>query len=120
MNKSESDLFKNAVYKTIDLEKKRHCISIRIEPEIQTDMDIYSGQMIVRALNDIVVRKVETIKYKWPSDWVQAVKLRFAPEWFLNRYPVKYTEKGHEVYVHYPDFDIHNCRQVTIMDRIGK
>lgn len=30
---------------------------------------------------------------RWPADWWQAVKERFAPTWFLNRWPVKWETK---------------------------
>ena len=32
------------------------------------------------------------LKSRWPTDWKQAVKLRFAPAWFRRRWPVRYHE----------------------------
>ena len=37
---------------------------------------------------------------RYPTDWVQAVKARFAPEWFKRRYPVQ--EIAIDMHVLYP------------------
>jgi len=29
-------------------------------------------------------------QYKWPKDWREAMKERFAPKWLKSRWPVKY------------------------------
>ena len=30
------------------------------------------------------------IDERWPADWIEAVKERWAPAWFLRRWPVRY------------------------------
>lgn len=40
---------------------------------------------------------------KYPADWQQAVKERFAPAWFRRRYPVRYTEHHITVDAVYPE-----------------
>lgn len=37
-------------------------------------------------------RHPEKTVVRYPADWWEAVKERFAPAWFLNRYPVRFTE----------------------------
>jgi hypothetical protein len=38
---------------------------------------------------DMATRKMK--RYKWPANWKQAVKERFAPKWVKRRWPVVYT-----------------------------
>ena len=38
----------------------------------------------------------------YPADWIEAVKERFAPHWFLKRWPVKYTKKYFNARIMYP------------------
>jgi hypothetical protein len=40
---------------------------------------------------------------RYPADWWQAVKGRFAPDWFKRRYPIKYTEHHIRVDAVYPE-----------------
>lgn len=40
---------------------------------------------------------------KYPADWLEAVKERFAPAWYLKRHPVKYTRHHITVDAVYPD-----------------
>jgi hypothetical protein len=38
------------------------------------------------------------LERQWPKDWWEAVKERFAPRWFLKRWPVRYESVSvHEV-----------------------
>ena len=38
-------------------------------------------------------RAPETVEVKYPEDWWQAFKQRWAPGWFLRRWPVQYHHK---------------------------
>jgi hypothetical protein len=40
---------------------------------------------------------------KYPADWWQAVKERFAPAWFAKRYPVVYKEHHITIDAVYPE-----------------
>lgn len=51
-----------------------------------------------RILLKVFTMQADASKYvsdevKWPADWRQALKERFAPAWFLRRWPVKYAKK---------------------------
>lgn len=35
--------------------------------------------------------KSKEVTVKWPADWVNALKERFAPAWLLSRHPVRYN-----------------------------
>ena len=39
---------------------------------------------------------------KYPADWKEALKQRFAPAWFLDRWPVKWTAVVFDARVVYP------------------
>ena len=39
---------------------------------------------------------------EFPRNWIEAVKERFAPAWFKNRWPVKYTKNYFDVRIIYP------------------
>lgn len=42
---------------------------------------------------------------RFPADWWQAVKERFAPAWFRDRWPVVFTEITVSLKEHYPDIE---------------
>lgn len=42
---------------------------------------------------------------RFPADWWQAVKERFAPAWFRDRWPVVFTEIGVSLKELYPDIE---------------
>lgn len=56
----------------------------------------------------------------YPKDWWEALKLRFAPKWFLKQYPVIYTKHILEAralfpnYQHPPEFGRDTMRFVEI------
>lgn len=100
------------------LENKRIEMSIRIDPEFKLDQDYarYMGQQIVRVMNEIAVRRLEKIEYKWPKDWKEAAKERFAPKWFKEKWPVVYEVKNHLIHVHYPDYDIKGNPHIVVVE----
>lgn len=114
---ADSLTLKDYITRRIELEQKRFSVCVRVDPKIDLQENPFTGDRIVRAINDLAVREVERFEYKWPKDWKQAVKLRFAPKWFLKRWPVKYEKHGHVVYTHYPDFDIHHTRSIVVVER---
>jgi len=97
------------------LENRPYEVCIRINPEVREDVD-YLGRKVVRILNQIAVRQIERITYSWPADWKEAVKERFAPKWFKNKWPVKYTRKNHVLYMHCPEFDITGRESIVVVE----
>ena len=47
---------------------------------------------------------IPEINIAYPKDWLEAVKERFAPEWFLKRFPVRYVAHYAKVADLYPEF----------------
>lgn len=54
--------------------------------------------MVVTLTRRLSREQLDTInidfQVSYPANWCEAVKERFAPKWFLKRYPVKYETKG--------------------------
>src|SRR5678809_654895 len=55
-------------------------------PRVRADYDIHVGMVLVRMIQDVLIQRECVAEY--PADWWQALKERFAPKWFLRRYPV--------------------------------
>lgn len=49
-----------------------------------------AGAMVFQ-LSHYVAGLKETVTVDYPADWWEAVKQRFAPQWFLRHYPVRMT-----------------------------
>jgi hypothetical protein len=47
---------------------------------------------------------IDTIDIAYPKDWKEALKERFAPKWFLKKYPVVYVKHYAKVAELYPDY----------------
>jgi hypothetical protein len=57
------------------------------EPKFSTEIDILTGRKLVRMIQDVAVQRECVAEY--PADWKEALKARFAPAWFLRRWPVR-------------------------------
>jgi hypothetical protein len=57
-------------------------------------------------------RRVHEESRSVPLDWWEAVKQRFAPRWFLRRYPVRYRTFTLLAYHLYPGLVFHGHRPV--------
>ena len=53
-------------------------------------MDHEVGALVLK-LRALVAGRKSNEKIMFPMDWKQAVKERFAPQWYLRRRPVKYA-----------------------------
>ena len=49
------------------------------------------NEVIMRIVQEVYGQQLEQIECKYPRNWKESVKERFAPEWFKRHYPVKYT-----------------------------
>ena len=85
---------------TIDLEKFTYSCEKIISQELLEDFAIspkvqlspfvsfVTDDIIIRVRQDILGETLKTIKY--PSNWKEAIKDRFAPDWIKDRWPVRY------------------------------
>lgn len=70
----------------VTLERKRYCVSMRAESRVFQD-EIMRRMEYQLAMDIFAVEHPEKT-YRYPLDWWQHVKQRFAPRWFLKRWPV--------------------------------
>jgi hypothetical protein len=62
--------------------------------ELSSRIDYVLGGMILSLKTYVAGNQthVETIKHvRWPRDWKEALKERFAPKWYLETHPVEYS-----------------------------
>lgn len=50
------------------------------------------NRKVITAKLDINAINLNTIIVNAPANWIEAIKERFAPKWFLAKYPVKHLE----------------------------
>ena len=108
------DFTKNlATYSKVDLPIEQICSQVSISKLALT----YSNQpeLIIRqAVDQVVMRLVamvpaqptKPVSYKYPANWWEHVKERFAPKWFLKRFPVEYEIYSVEAKVFYPQIKL--------------
>lgn len=72
------------------------------KPDLEVLTDCIAASMVFKLNAKVAYRELPEIRY--PKNWVEAIKQRWAPEWFLKRYPVKYTVYDAKVF--YPDIVI--------------
>ena len=72
------------------------------------DVDVYIdfvfNNVVAEFRNEILGRTIQEIKY--PENWIESLKERFAPKVLLKKYPVKY--KIHHVNEYYPYISMPN------------
>ena len=55
---------------------------------------------------------------KYPQDWKEAIKLRFAPAWFLDRWPVKWETVTFDARIVYPKIALpHDKHHIAVIVR---
>jgi hypothetical protein len=69
----------------------RFLIDKYILTAIKTDVewDVFLRSYVASMSFDFLSTDSEPVQY--PSNWIEAVKDRFLPEWLKRRFPVKYT-----------------------------
>lgn len=77
--------------------------------------------LVYRLEADFAASKEKEIECKYPKDWWEAFKERWAPKWFLKRYPIRYNHEVLRAYTVYPKIPIPNEPwQSMVMSSIGK
>ena len=70
---------------------------------IHDDLLYCTGQELAIRVNGFVFGEgLDVIRVKYPADWKQAVKERWAPKWLLRRWPVRYTTHSYDLEAIYP------------------
>lgn len=96
INKDDINIDKinlDVVWNTIKirLEKEDILLNNLQVGEVDDPMSVRMGEHIaVMVKYNIAKQDLEPVTIKYPLNWVQAIKERFAPLWYTKRYPVKY------------------------------
>ena len=71
---------------------KREMTAAHSRTVIESRLDDFKHAWMISLSTYVHALPLEVIRVheKWPKDWWQAVKERFAPKWFLRRWPVLY------------------------------
>ena len=67
-------------------------------------LDILTDQIVVGVRGFVLGRTQSEVQVKFPSDWKQAIKERFAPKWILAKWPVQYSVYSMKAADIYPTF----------------
>ena len=98
-------------YNEVALEKLRFGFMCNIDRHLEDvcTIDIHDDllyslgrEMAVRVNGFVFKENLDEVEIKYPADWWQAVKERFAPEWFIRWYPVRYEERAWDLIAVYP------------------
>jgi hypothetical protein len=108
--------------KTINLEKVRIGVMTRV-------LDVWGQNCEITEVEDFLTNNLavslrsfcwcdeerEVVAAEWPADWWQAVKERFAPSWFLRRWPVKTKRASMTARVAYTKLPYHFPEEKSIV-----
>lgn len=75
--------------------------NVDVKEFARTELDVICNRQRYALETFIWSREVQSISATYVADWWQALKSRFAPAWFIARYPIQYqkiTLKAIEVF----------------------
>ena len=64
-----------------------------LDPQVEFIEDWLTNRAVVQIRGFLWGRTIEQYEIRYPLDWWEAVKERWAPRWFLKQRPVSYTIK---------------------------
>lgn len=107
----------------VDLERFTYAVTRRVQSTILKNLAVephawydHMGDVMVFELQShIAGQRLPEIRH--PSNWWQAVKERWAPKWFLGRWPVEHTV--YDAKVLYPDVALPQQRHFVVFERIN-
>ncbi len=91
----------------VDLYRKRFVLGMAEYPEFrgQAKYDVepdITGMLIHKVMVDVLSEDLETQTVTFPIDWWEAVKQRWAPAWYTDRWPVRTKTVTMEAFAIYP------------------
>lgn len=70
------------------------------------DKDEVFNALVYQLEAHIFGQNIKTVTVRYPRDWREAIKERFAPAWFTRRWPVRYEVTTIDVLALYPTFTV--------------
>lgn len=113
-------------FERITLQRERVAVEQRVTRQIielgrWKDIQSHIDDSLVRRLMYELLTHTDTFMCpKYPSNWWQAVRERWAPTWWLKRYPVVYTTPVATVRAKYPTIYFDNADHRAYVDVILK
>lgn len=97
---------------TINLERlKVACRQVvAAEYAVHLDYDHFARGIVAQIERTVWSKKIGHEDIRYPADWWEAVKERWAPRWFLRRWPVRYRHFDVSVYHTYPGLTVREER----------
>jgi hypothetical protein len=76
--------------------------------EFKADAIVHQAMdaLVLRLHGFLAADQLEVVEIKYPRDWWEAAKERFAPQWALRRWPVRYREHRIDLKAVFPEFVI--------------
>lgn len=70
------------------------------------DYERHVTRSMVKRMSAVIYGETATTEHviRFPENWLEALKERFAPSWLRDRYPVKFTTVTASLRCTYPDF----------------
>jgi hypothetical protein len=91
--------------------------------EHNLDVEIFQDEAARRLVAELTLRvaskKFDSRTVIYPANWWESFKKRWAPSWFLKRYPVRHDQITFEANAYYPDIAIpDHAAYVDIVTRV--
>ena len=86
---------------------------------VSTSQDFDLDALVVKLQCAVWARELDKKMLRFPRDWREAIKERFAPRWVLKRWPVRYAFIDVTAYHSYPELELkgtHPILQVVIQE----
>jgi len=99
----------------------KHIINTRYLPhkvKVGAYLDRLSRDLIITAECSIASQRLDAFTVKYPENWIEAIKERWAPRWLLNKYPIKYHQKIYEVKAYYPKLAIPDEQHYVLLHKL--
>ena len=95
------------------MEVQRHTIEIAVDPYIANlDIDFVldrTGDLFVRLTACAAEERRTVIVDVGPATIWDYIKQEYAPQWFLRKYPINYTQKTFDMRALFPEYKIPDC-----------
>ena len=87
----------------VELAVRRRAVQMQLSNyELFADPQWLANRIAFELVQKIATRTQTSHTFEAPADWWSHVKTRFAPAWFLRRWPAKTRRETVDVVEHYP------------------
>lgn len=98
------------------LEYRKDLIGINVT-DIEIWSDMTTNEIIYKLEMFVYGELIDEVGVSYPKDWWQAIKERFAPKWFLSKYPVEHKNIVLTAEAVYPKLSLPNAEPVVRLSK---